>query len=782
MQNKKRGVNMFCFWWCSGINESLHQSFVTSTASAASTLHNMHSHKTSAEEERHSNPLLQALKNGGALHKIVASAGSFDAVLCPTTEVLRAAGLDAVLSFHQNVPHMASSASLSVLDASTSSATSAPSGTAQHPATWLVLAHLIRFDNRGMSVDFSTLSGHRGAFSDALDSVFCAGVPGRSRVIRHLDPLPAQSQDAHRRLDATTLNIFLIDGIVVDEEVVNRCKQMLQQQLQNHKGATSSSTSQQSHALHTHHVPSPSSSVPVTAIAASHADPSTLQSPSTFSRLFGSVAGSWLGGPTSQTPPTESSSTAKDSGKSGRRVTTAQELAIQYPEFQRLISAPASMQVSKSLRAFVDRIVILEAPGKQMPPSSGSAEAGPSQVDDLAKEINGFTKQLVNQVRKIPHWKGYETVAREGIEKYICSKLYSKLFAVAWAEKQIDATLKRKIALLSPVVDIRRHLDGPAGVEDAADWASAVAAIKDMNEFRSPRDKMECIMTMCHHVQQCVMEATTKQHHMKQQAASVAGAVAGPSEDYDALSTSPPPSGGGAAAFGADDILPALMYCVLSANPENLHSNLVFIQRFRDTELMEPHGEYNLTCLQSCAQFWLTCQAHHLHMTEEAFDAALGNVYAKSHSKIRRGSRSDSPPPVDLHTTSSSSTIVAAGVVGESGTAKSSGDIIIDELFGEPLQPVRVPTASVDVQTNLSGSGIMMAPTFEQQRELPDHVVKVEDVLRCVVSMLSNELPGDIHASFDDLTVNDLRAAWVELQDLRVMRHKILELCGNTAQ
>ena len=71
---------------------------------------------------------------------------------------------------------------------------------------------------------------------------------------------------------------------------------------------------------------------------------------------------------------------------------------------------------------------------------------------------------------------------------------------------------------------------------------------------------------------------------------------------------------------------------------------------------------------------------------------------------------------------------------------------------------------------------------LEQQRELPDHVVKVEDVLRCVVSMLSNELPGDIHASFDDLTVNDLRAAWVELQDLRVMRHKILELCGNTAQ
>lgn len=781
--------------------------------------HQTHNDKISAEEERHSNPLLQALKHGGALHKIVASAGSFDAVLCPTTAVLRAAGLDAALHFHHSVAptHLSSSASLNSLDASTTSSSIAPTAPSsslqqhasssatvqQHPATWFILAHLIRFDNRGMSVDFSTLSGHRGAFSDALDSVFCAGVPGRSRVIRHLDPLPAQSQEAHRRFDPATLNIFLIDGIVVDEEVVKRCKQQMlaqqhHRQLQPVKGSTASTLtspapgSQPSHRIA---APAASSSVPVAHVA-SHADPASgghnAQSPaSTFSRLFGSVAGSWLGGPTA--PPTEASSVAaKDSsstssaGKSStatRKVTTAQELAIQYPEFQRLISVPASAQVSKALRAFVDRIIIQEMPSTTTTSSSltTSSSSGPSQVDELAKEINGFTKQLVNQVRKIAHWKGYESVAREGIEKYITSKLYAKLFSATWAEKQIDATLKRKIGLLSPVVDIKRNLDGPEGVDQAADWASAVAAAKEMNEFRSPRDKMECLMNMCDLVQRCVVEATTlkKQNHPQQQAAG--------SDEHNSGTSSP---SSGVAAFGADDILPALMFCVLTANPENFHSNLVFIDRFRDKELMEPHGEYNLTCMQSCAQFWLTCQAHHLHLTEEAFDTALGNVYAKPQQSKnnRRGSQTDSPPPPPP----------------PADHRKTTGELTVDALFDNTQSHqavaavsavLRAPSRSVDVQTDLSGpSSFDLTPLMERNASnesttLPStsssdtaHVVKVQDVLRCVVAADAvSPLTTSVAEEFEALTISDLRDAWAELKQLRMMQKSILELCHESS-
>lgn len=60
--------------------------------------------------------------------------------------------------------------------------------------------------------------------------------------------------------------------------------------------------------------------------------------------------------------------------------------------------------------------------------------------------------------------------------------------------------------------------------------------------------------------------------------------------------------GSAAAALGADDIMPFLIYTIVSANAPNLYSNLRFVDRFRHQERLQGEGGYYLTSMVFATQ------------------------------------------------------------------------------------------------------------------------------------------------------------------------------------
>lgn len=682
--------------------------------------------------ERLGNPFLLALRPGRCLHSVVLHAGNFDAVLVPST---------AVLTEHHLVPllcHSGFSSSLEDGSATHSdAAVTASSGTVSSlgalrstsPLSWFALCHLIRFDNNGLSSEFTTLSGHRGAFSESLDTVGRSGLLGRVRILGHLDPAPAQPFESHRTYDAQTLNIFILDGVMVEPGVITEARHMFE--------ALEAKEKQKQQ-------PTPSSIKEKSAMAAAASGTAA-----SISRLLGSVVtspSSWVAGTSSAgvaaAPASGASAGSQVPKQPVKRPLTEQELAIQYPEFQRLMLLPESSSAAKALHAFVDHLLLH---------SSTSAQAQQSNAAVLqAKEVRGFIQQTVTQVMKLACWKGKESVAREGMEKYICSKAYSKVFATSWAEKQRDATLKRKLSLLCPVIG-PAHLDGLDGVQDAPEFQSAVQSLRQMNEYRSPRDKLECASAACSNVLKCIA-------HVRRRCSSATIPTVGSSSHVGHAEDSPPcaassptsssknasmcafPSGG-INLGGADDFLPSLMLCVLHANVDNLCSNLTYIDLYRDKSLLELSGEYNLTSLQSCAEFWLTCQAGHLRMTEDEFDSALGNVFAKPSSLLRQQTPASSP----------------SNDLPQSSTTMS----LVDELFATPEFPS--PRTGAPAGGSVATEGTPSAAVVSAARRVTSLVPDTCHAL----------LKGDA-VVFDDLSVAQLRQVFEAARHLYTVYTAVL--------
>ncbi|GMI22653.1 hypothetical protein TeGR_g12570, partial [Tetraparma gracilis] len=145
-----------------------------------------------------------------------------------------------------------------------------------------------------------------------------------------------------------------------------------------------------------------------------------------------------------------------------------------------------------------------------------------------------------------------------------------------------------------------RSLPPPADM-----WAECVAYLRLASEERSPAEKLGRVM-------QCSRSIT---------AALTAAA--------------------GDKLPGADDFLPALILCVVHANPEAMQSNLDYIQAFaREGELISEAG-YVLTHLCSAVQFVLHVEQSSLSISKEEFEAGL----ARCRREMERAAAAPPPAP-----------------------------------------------------------------------------------------------------------------------------------------
>lgn len=170
-------------------------------------------------------------------------------------------------------------------------------------------------------------------------------------------------------------------------------------------------------------------------------------------------------------------------------------------------------------------------------------------------------------------------------ERYITTRLYKSLIAaVNAANEEKDLAIQNRIRSLAWVSG--EHLDcglleSNQEVRETLDIV--ITGLIEMDSQRTPSDKLECLVTA------------------SLQLLRVLGESSGPAS--------------------ADDFLPALIFCVLRANPPLLHSNIAYITNFaQQASLQSGQAGYFFTNLCCAVAYIEKVSGESLGLTEDQFD------------------------------------------------------------------------------------------------------------------------------------------------------------------
>ncbi|KAJ1999378.1 hypothetical protein GGI04_004592, partial [Coemansia thaxteri] len=212
--------------------------------------------------------------------------------------------------------------------------------------------------------------------------------------------------------------------------------------------------------------------------------------------------------------------------------------------------------------------------------------------------VHDFLDFIADKMRSNDVWcrvddREFEN-AREGIEKLVMNRLYPLCFSPATSDDaDKDHVLREKISLFRWITE--DHLDIPKSPQNSAFLHFAKTELLKMNNFKSPRDKVICILNCC-----TVIYGLLRNMRPKSTASSSA---LSPVEDV-----------------GADKFLPLLIYVVITASPPRLVSNIQYITRFRSPDRMQSEAGYYVTNLQGAVAFIESMDASCLSITQEDFN------------------------------------------------------------------------------------------------------------------------------------------------------------------
>ena len=204
----------------------------------------------------------------------------------------------------------------------------------------------------------------------------------------------------------------------------------------------------------------------------------------------------------------------------------------------------------------------------------------------------------------------------ESLEKLVMLKLHRRAFGAHPKAAARDKFLSLRLRSLSFVTF--GNLDMPDPLPHLLPlWHGAQVALRQVDEFESPGDKMACIMNCCRILSLLLTL---------------------PPEPAPGTATGTAPAG---RPVGADDFLPALIYTVLHACPARLYSNMHYIGEFsRPSKLMSEVGYYYTQVLSAVA-FARNVTPEHLSMSRDEFDAnmarAVADASARARAEIDRG-------------------------------------------------------------------------------------------------------------------------------------------------
>lgn len=184
--------------------------------------------------------------------------------------------------------------------------------------------------------------------------------------------------------------------------------------------------------------------------------------------------------------------------------------------------------------------------------------------------------------------------AGEGLEKYVMTKLFTRVYASVPEDVKADDQLYEKMALVQQFIR-PENLDIKPKFQNEASWLLAQKELLKINMYKAPRDKLLCILYCCKVINNLLVNVSVVSN-----------------EDHP----------------GADEFLPVLIYVTIKANPPQLHSNLSYIQRFRRQTRLVSEAAYFFTNMLSVESFVMNLDAKALSMDEIEYETNIESARA----------------------------------------------------------------------------------------------------------------------------------------------------------
>ncbi|KAE9130545.1 hypothetical protein PF010_g3806 [Phytophthora fragariae] len=267
----------------------------------------------------------------------------------------------------------------------------------------------------------------------------------------------------------------------------------------------------------------------------------------------------------------------------------ADEDSLTYGEFLQRVSLPASRDILDKIRMFVGSILGPRGDGRA-PRSTDYVEFDFYGKHEFRRRCNRFFETMEEILLNHPAWRHASEAklakARDGIEKYVMDKVsdiaYNQLKECQQWVKE-DEALLRRMQLLSFITPAM--LDIKPCMRNEVVWSMAEDELRRINSFRSPGDKINCIVRCC-------------------------------SVIFSVLNLSRGDSG---SRPGADDFLPVFIYIVLHSQIPRLHSNCEYISAYRNqADLMSKAG-YCFVNLRSAIEFIMVMDGSMLSLSGDEF-------------------------------------------------------------------------------------------------------------------------------------------------------------------
>ncbi|RLN41369.1 vacuolar protein sorting-associated protein 9A [Panicum miliaceum] len=216
----------------------------------------------------------------------------------------------------------------------------------------------------------------------------------------------------------------------------------------------------------------------------------------------------------------------------------------------------------------------------------------PDPEQDSAS-VQEFLENMEGAFRAHTPWAGSSDEelesAGEGLEKYVMTKLFNRVFASVPEDVKSDEELFEKMSLLQQFIR-PENLDIKPEYQNETSWLLAQKELQKINMYKAPRDKLSCILNCCKVINNLLLNASI-------------------------VSNDNPP--------GADEFLPVLIYVTIKANPPQLHSNLLYIQRYRRQTRLVSEAQYFFTNILSAESFIWNIDGESLSMNELDFQRKM---------------------------------------------------------------------------------------------------------------------------------------------------------------
>ncbi|GME72237.1 unnamed protein product [Ambrosiozyma monospora] len=294
---------------------------------------------------------------------------------------------------------------------------------------------------------------------------------------------------------------------------------------------------------------------------------------------------------TTETPETQNTETKDKKNKSSipNPPTASKQKPFDFQKFLRMFKTRQCEPIHKYLRSF-----LYQYNQKNW------------TIDEQVKLIKDFENFLFDKMQQYPPFDGLKSESeldncKEGIEKLVMTRTYSTAFSPVVAKAKQSSQHADDLAKdrqynenvkLYHWLELK-HLDVPMNLNVESNFVKlASSEINKINNYKSPRDKIICILNCCK-----IIFGLIRQQQKLQKIEE-----------------------------NADSFVPLLIYVLLQAKTKFLYSNLMYIERFRNEEFLVGEPSYYVSTLQLAVNFIIDLDFEKLSIEKNEYDSKLSSA------------------------------------------------------------------------------------------------------------------------------------------------------------